>query len=354
MSGIESLGIVSLIFGGCCSNVYALEAILKREPDSGLLITLMQFIFSALSAYPSQFDASRPMFIKKPSVPMHRWVMGAAMFFAVNMLNNWAFAFNISVPVHIILRSFGSVTTMGAGWLVGKKYSQLQIVSVVILTLGVIVSAWADALSKGKSMDASEIDIHDKSFEMGLVVLLIAQLLSSYMGIYVQDTYAMYGKHWAENLFYEHLLSLPLFIPLVPTLRAQFDRLAQSPPLLVPSAISSALPPSLTRMLKSMPQSVFYLFMNSFTQLICISGVNLLGAKSSAVTVTVVLNIRKLVSFAFSIWLFGNHLTGLMVVGATLVFGAGALYGWETSVGLKRRARKGNQNGAAKEAKKGQ
>lgn len=72
----------------------------------------------------------------------------AAMFFGVNMLNNWAFAFNISVPVHIILRSFGSVTTMAAGWVRGKKYSALQIFSVGVLTLGVGVSAWADAVSK--------------------------------------------------------------------------------------------------------------------------------------------------------------------------------------------------------------
>jgi dolichyl-phosphate-mannose-protein mannosyltransferase len=70
------------------------------------------------------------------------------MFYAVNMLNNWAFAFNISVPVHIILRSFGSVTTMAAGWLRGKHYTRLQVVSVLILTLGVMVSAWADAESK--------------------------------------------------------------------------------------------------------------------------------------------------------------------------------------------------------------
>lgn len=56
------------------------------------------------------------------------------MFFAVNMLNNWAFAFNISVPVHIILRSFGSVTTMAAGWLQGKKFSAVQVGSVVILS----------------------------------------------------------------------------------------------------------------------------------------------------------------------------------------------------------------------------
>ena len=64
------------------------------------------------------------------------------------MLNNWAFAFNISVPVHIILRSFGSVTTMLAGVVRGKRYSKLQVSSVVLLTVGVLVSAWADSMSK--------------------------------------------------------------------------------------------------------------------------------------------------------------------------------------------------------------
>jgi dolichyl-phosphate-mannose-protein mannosyltransferase len=70
------------------------------------------------------------------------------MFFTVNMLNNWAFAFKISVPVHIILRSFGSVSTMGAGYLRGKRYSKIQVFSVALLTIGVIISAWADASAK--------------------------------------------------------------------------------------------------------------------------------------------------------------------------------------------------------------
>lgn len=70
------------------------------------------------------------------------------MFYSINMLNNYAFAFNISVPVHIILRSFGSVTTMLAGFIRGKRFSWLQVLSVAILTLGVLVSAYADAISK--------------------------------------------------------------------------------------------------------------------------------------------------------------------------------------------------------------
>lgn len=79
---------------------------------------------------------------------MSKWAYIALMFFGVNMLNNWAFAFNISVPVHIILRSFGSVTTMLAGALQGKRYTWLQVTSVIILTIGVLVSAFADAGSK--------------------------------------------------------------------------------------------------------------------------------------------------------------------------------------------------------------
>jgi UDP-xylose/UDP-N-acetylglucosamine transporter B4 len=123
----------------------------RTEPDSGLLITFFQFLFAALAAYPTQFSISGPYTLRNPSVPISRWTVIAAMFYSINMLNNYAFAFNISVPVHIILRSFGSVTTMLAGFIRGKRYSWLQVLSVMILTMGVLVSAWADAISKVSS-----------------------------------------------------------------------------------------------------------------------------------------------------------------------------------------------------------
>lgn len=120
----------------------------RHEPDSGLLITLFQFIFTCLSTLHYQFDPRYRFFVKPSPVPFRKWVISASLFFIVNMMNNWAFAFNISVPVHIILRSFGSVTTMIAGYLRGKKYTPVQIISVAVLTVGVMVSAWADAQSK--------------------------------------------------------------------------------------------------------------------------------------------------------------------------------------------------------------
>lgn len=45
---------------------------------------------------------------------------------------------------------------MTAGYLYGKRYSQLQIVAVVLLTLGVILAAWSDAQAK--------VDIPSPSF----------------------------------------------------------------------------------------------------------------------------------------------------------------------------------------------
>ena len=180
------------------------------------------------------------------------------------------------------------------------------------------------------------------TFGMGLLVLLVAQLLSAFMGTYVQDVYAYHTAHWTENLFYSHFLGLPLFLPLAWTLSHQWTRLSRTPPLAEMASTSSYMahlgaPETEHDLLSAIPGGLIMLLMNAITQLACISGVNLLSAKSSAVTVTIVLNIRKLVSFMLSIWLFGNPLSLKMLAGAVLVFGSGALYGWETTVGIRQR-----------------
>lgn len=192
-------------------------------------------------------------------------------------------------------------------------------------------------------MSAENVDLNSASFEAGLLVLLIAQFLSAYMGVYVQDIYADHGNHWDENLFYSHFLSLPMFLPLQATLRDQYRSLTLSKPIKLGDPLYDALPQTVAQVLSSTPQSVIMLTVNAITQFACISGVNLLSAKTSAVTVTIVLNIRKLVSFIFSIWLFGNKMSNQMLIGAALVFGAGALYGYETSFRLRRKSTANSQ-----------
>lgn len=152
-------------------------------------------------------------------------------------------------------------------------------------------------------------------------MLFVAQLLSAVMGLYTEATYKKYGPQWRENLFYSHLLSLPLFLPFAPSMLQNFRKLASSAPLHISGG--SLLP------WKSgfhVPSQLVFVAANILTQYACIRGVNLLAAVSSALTVTIVLNIRKLVSLLLSIWLFGNVLAGGTIVGALLVFGGGALY----------------------------
>jgi UDP-xylose/UDP-N-acetylglucosamine transporter B4 len=154
------------------------------------------------------------------------------------------------------------------------------------------------------------------------------------MGLYTEETYRLYGPQWKENLFYSHLLSLPLFLPFLPSLARQFMKLAHSAPLALPVPPPQdiqdypTLSPNLQRGLQrvQIPSQLFYLVLNVLTQYACIRGVNLLAAASSALTVTIVLNIRKLVSLLLSIWLFGNRLASGTLLGAVIVFFAGGLY----------------------------
>lgn len=193
---------------------------------------------------------------------------------------------------------------------------------------------------------------------MGLFILFVAQLLSALMGLYVEITYKKYGSHWQENLFYSHFLSLPLFLPILPSLMRQYRQLLTSPPLKL-SISNLPLPSILTSDPKvaqygevEIPTHIFYLALNSLTQYACIRGVNSLAAVTSALGVTIVLNMRKLVSLFISILLFGNRLPPGVVLGAAIVFGSAGIWAWD---GQRRRGQRGHgekREGQGKENEK--
>ena len=91
----------------------------------------------------------------------------------------------------------------------------------------------------------------------------------------------------------------------------------------IPSVVVSSLPTLVV------PKDILYLALNALTQYLCIRGVNLLGARTSALGVTIVLNMRKLASLLLSIWLFGNQLPAGVLLGAMIVFGSAGIWAWE-------------------------
>ncbi|GFF57482.1 putative UPD-GlcNAc transporter (Mnn2-2) [Aspergillus lentulus] len=341
---ISMVLMVSLIFGGCCANVFALEAIVKDQPSSGPLITFAQFIVTAGFTLPNFVSLScgaRSLFLSPRVIPLRSC---------------------ISVPLHIILRSGGPVASLIVGYLFnGKKYSYGQILAVAVLTLGVVTAALADAQAKGEPLDIGHggADLGITATATGFAILASAMVLSAFQGIYADRLYETYGRsHWKEALFYSHVLSLPLFLPTYPRLLDQWRVMLSSPPLrcrFPETSISvgkdAELPsgPSTTSIavcgprldlgilrshlfpsfIAHIPMQVAYLFVNALTQYLCIRGVHLLSAQTSSLTVTVILNVRKLVSLLLSIYLFGNQLSPGVVIGAICVFAGGGLYGLE-------------------------
>jgi UDP-xylose/UDP-N-acetylglucosamine transporter B4 len=171
------------------------------------------------------------------------------------------------------------------------------------------------------------------------------------MGLYTEDTYREYGPHWKENLFYSHFLSLPLFLPFLPSMLRQFRELAASAPLAFPwtrsiplSDLPTGLQDGISRI--HVPSQLAYFVINVLTQYACIRGVNLLAATASALTVTIVLNVRKLVSLLMSIWLFGNRLSSGTLLGAVIVFGAGGMYSLDGGKGIGGKARQRANTGS--------
>lgn len=297
---------------------------------------------------------------------------------SVNLLNNAVFAFKVSVPLHIIIRSGGPVASMIIGYLYNsKRYTRTQVFAVFLLSIGVVTAALADASSKGKSLDISLHSADEFSTSMiGFAILGLAMILAAFQGVYADRLYEKHGRnHWREALFYSHALSLPFLIPSYPKLLPQLSELISSPSVLAslptasiahtsllsttapttatileslsPTTISvsnhsslthaaatllhTTLPsyPLLKSLLSNTPIKIVYLTLNALTQYLCIRGVHLLSAKSSSLTVTVVLNIRKLVSLMLSVYLFGNVLSGGVLAGAVGVFLGGGIYAYE-------------------------
>lgn len=325
----------------------------------GPLITFAQFALCALFTLPHFFSPSAglsSLFIKPRAIPLRSWIIYTAYFVSVNLLNNWAFAYKISVPLHIILRSGGPVASMIVGCLFnGRRYSRGQVLSVAMLTVGVMAAALADAQAKGQSLEIGLDGEADgeamKNTIIGFSILALAMVLSAFQGIYADRLYAFYGRdHWKEALFYSHMLSLPIFFSSWSKLYSQWQVVASSPSVLQHFGLAEldskinpvssngtfayildlvSTSPELRSILDHVPIQVSYLLMNALTQYLCIRGVHLLSAKSSSLTVTVALNIRKLVSLLLSIYLFGNQLGSGVLLGAVLVFVGGGLYGIE-------------------------
>ncbi|KIM42796.1 hypothetical protein M413DRAFT_444451 [Hebeloma cylindrosporum] len=225
------------------------------------------------------------------------------------------------MAVHIIFRSGGLIISLILGWLISRKrYTITQVTSVLLVTVGVVITTLSAQSSTKKSTSVAD----PYTYATGIGILTLALVLSGILGLIQDWTYAKYGRPtlakvegpapWQESMFYLHFLALPMFIPLLPDLAAQMHTLnSQGPrvelnfPIPFPASLNlttafSDLPPPYS--LPNLPIHIFpqsgNMSLLSITESIDLNSTTL-TTRVSALTVTLILVVRKATSLIISV-----------------------------------------------------
>lgn len=147
----------------------------------------------------------------------------------MTLLSNWAFAYRVPLTLQIVFRSAGeshrtrvSVTlnlefcyaaglsvSMVLGYVfLKRRYSYLQVFSVVIVTFGVVVATLSRPTAAPTRVTSEATTAAQNATEMseyvtGIVMLSVACVLTSTLGILQERTFTKYGSStWREGIFY--------------------------------------------------------------------------------------------------------------------------------------------------------
>ncbi|KAF9454828.1 UAA transporter [Macrolepiota fuliginosa MF-IS2] len=311
---LDLYSVLGLVFGGCCTNVWAYEELLIINPRIGSALTFSQMLFITLQSLPSflSFTKAHSLPRLKPrQVPLNQWGLQVLVLTAGSLLNNWAFAYKVPLTVQIVFRSGSLAVSMLFGYLfLKKKYTWRQILSITIVTLGVILATLRrpSSASSGIKITSPQTPDELRTYAIGIMMLIISLFCTGLLGLLQEKTYRKYGPCWREGVFYTHALSLPVFMFLGSDITQGVKSLSNAP------SRSSAL------------ASYAMLAGNLVSQLICVSGVNRLSSQISSVSTHIVLTARKAISLCLSVWWFGNDWNAELAIGASMVFFGSILY----------------------------
>ncbi|XP_030370502.1 UDP-xylose and UDP-N-acetylglucosamine transporter [Scaptodrosophila lebanonensis] len=292
------------VFVGCCSGIVFLELLVKLDPGAGNLITAAQFAFIALEGFIFTAKLGRA----KRIISLKDYALLVIMFFMTSVCNNYVFKFNVPLTLHMIIRGGSLISNMCLGTLILKRqYRISQYIAVIMISLGIFICTYFSSRQlRNDSYSTEEADMF--WWFVGVLLLVLALFVSSYMGITQELLYRRHGKQGREALYYTHLLPLPFFLLLHDNITKHWSLAFESPAYRLP-LLGVAV-----------PLMLLYLLGNVLAQYLCISSVYTLTTECTSLTVTLILTLRKFVSLLFSILYFRNPFTLYHWAGTLLVF----------------------------------
>lgn len=84
-----------------------------------------------------------------------------------------------------------------------KRYTLLQVISVVVVSFGVLVATLSRPSPPSRTSDAQGSDHQPYQYAIGVGMLSLATILTSTLGIVQERMFAKYGAGtWREGVFY--------------------------------------------------------------------------------------------------------------------------------------------------------
>jgi len=306
---------ISLVFGGCCTNAWATEQLIKASTSIGTTLTFFQMSFVAcqgLLNFLQRKDAFPFCGLKPRVVPLQKWGLQVLILWSMSLMNNLALGYNVPVPLLIVFRSGGLGISMFFGYFfLGRRYNRGQIGAIILATAGVILTTVSRPVNGGKSSEDAS------SYALGILLLIMSSFLTGYLGVLQEQTYLQYGRCWQEGLFYSYALALPLFLPFSNSIYGGVQTLRKHSSTTSSHLLTLTLP--------------LYLI----SQLGCVSGVGMLTSRVSSVSTNLILTARKALSLIISVVLVGSSWSTGMSVGSGMVFMGGIWYGIATQSVIK-------------------
>uniref|UniRef100_A0A1I8AU82 UAA transporter n=1 Tax=Steinernema glaseri TaxID=37863 RepID=A0A1I8AU82_9BILA len=277
---------------GCTGCMAAIESLNKESLRTMDLMTFTTFLFVSLHGV-----VFTSKFFKVPNrIPIVSYLPIVVIFFLVSTANNHALSYSVPIPLVITLRSGALVSNMLIGklWL-RHSYSTQKLVSILVITVGIVLFTLETVSAGGVRHDVTEGTTVTQA--IGVTLLIGALLFSSFLGHYQQKLYVKYGKHDEEAMFYVHLLSLPGFLLLLPSIRTGMNDIIISPHLQI---AGTHIP---------VPVAACKLVLIIIFQWICIKNVYRLTSVTDSLNVTLVTTLRKFLSLSLSVIFFDNRFT---------------------------------------------
>lgn len=283
------------LFVGCALNSIVLEIIVNYDTGCGPLLTCLQTLFITMMS----------LHWEKPRTPLWFYGLLTFIFWCVGLLNNVAFDYHITQPIHMVARS----SSLAASYIIGYCFfgqsvgNMRRFLSVVAITLGIFITIQAESHNKQScstdlTCSASKQFLYDDSdvLTIGVGILFVAIMLSALLGHLQQWGYKRWGKDVKEGQFYTHLISLVYFVFILPNMRHHWNIWTEQP--------------------------VIWLWVacNIVTQYMCITAVYQSIGDYGALTTTLFLTVRKFFSLFFSVWYFNNSFNMNHWIGSFLVF----------------------------------